>query len=538
MSRFRERAVWLSLVVIASAFTHAAGIAHAQPSIPYTACTGRSVELLAVGQRSAFDISIPVGQVTTLVFPYKVESFAYLDAPKEAPLAGAEQTAKHFDIVQLADQNLIIMAFADAPKGETMSIEVTGGNITLRLRFRVAESLETATASVFVKTDRPPGDVLEHPMCISVEQQADESARRLRTLTDEAQECLSNLRQRDDTSVTFTTEQADRVILRDVVSEKGPAPLDAAQLGPRGVFFVGPMVVCNGSRDMVVFDIINLDPDDYHVDHLQALNEFGTRDHAKFAEFIGSTQPEHNEGPLIVPAGARVQAGLLLRDVETIGRHITLSMSEPNHLRPVTSDPITYAPIRWSRGPVLDLTDPPDENEGRLGIHIQAVGGVIWLSDGVPQDPLDATGLQGLGARITYGLSKRLSFETEIMGAQTGEACFAIMDGELTRSAAIGRVQGGLLMRLGEGSARPFVRLGLGLQGASHTDELLMEDGSRVPRPGSDIAVDGLISFGGGLDIRLGKSFAAGITASFEKLLSSDTRSIGAGIHLGYTLNH
>lgn len=174
-----------------------------------------------------------------------------------------------------------------------------------------------------------------------------------------------------------------------------------------------------------------------------------------------------------------------------------------------------------------------DAEAGKMSVDLQGVYGAIWLANPLDKEQLDPTSLSGLGARITYGLTRRLNFEAEIIGARTGEAGFQVMDGELMRRAVVGRAQGGMMFRFGEDRFRPLVRLGLGLQGASHTAEMLMEDGSRIPGPNVAFEWTTLLNFGGGMDIRLGDHFAAGFALDVMSE-GAKPRSIEAGIHLGY----
>ncbi|MDH5640370.1 MAG: hypothetical protein OEY28_03675 [Nitrospira sp.] len=60
-----------------------------------------------------------------------------------------------------------------------------------------------------------------------------------------------------------------------------------------------------------------------------------------------------------------------------------------------------------------------------------------------------------------------------------------------------------------------------------------MEDGSRVPGPEVEFEWTTLLNFGGGLDIRLGDHFIAGLALSVMSE-GAKPRSIDAGFHLGY----
>ena len=186
--------------------------------------------------------------------------------------------------------------------------------------------------------------------------------------------------------------------------------------------------------------------------------------------------------------------------------------------------------------PVDPEVPPPPENEGKLTINLQAIGGVIWLGDGLEQNKLEPTTLQGLSVRVSYGLHRLFSVETEIVGAGSGQASFNDMsynnmDGTLHRSASLGRVQFAGVLRLGE-KIIPTLRLGVGLQGAGYDAELMTETGPKAG-PESGLEFTTTLNFGAGLDVRLGDHLAAGFAASVISR-GTDPSSIEAGIHAGY----
>lgn len=177
------------------------------------------------------------------------------------------------------------------------------------------------------------------------------------------------------------------------------------------------------------------------------------------------------------------------------------------------------------------------KEKDRVTLHLMAVAGGIWLADGLGQGRLDPTSLTGFGARVTYGFNRFLGFEAEVIGAGTGEARFGDtglngMQGDLLRSASLGRLQVGPVVRFGRKTV-PFMRIGVGAQGASIGSRFLV-DGNDAPGPDSSFEFNLLGYFGAGVDFRLGEHFVAGFGLSAEQLASSDSRSIEAGIHFGY----
>ena len=179
-----------------------------------------------------------------------------------------------------------------------------------------------------------------------------------------------------------------------------------------------------------------------------------------------------------------------------------------------------------------------EKEKDRVTLHLTAVAGGIWLSDGLQTNRLDPTSLTGFGARVTYGFNRYFAFEADSIGASTGEARFGDatfegMQGELMRSASLGRVKTGAVIRFGSRTV-PTLRIGVGAQGAS-IDSRFLIDGSQVSGPGSSFDFNLLGYFGAGVDFRLGEHFVAGFGLSAEQLASSDVRSsIEAGLHIGY----
>jgi hypothetical protein len=174
-----------------------------------------------------------------------------------------------------------------------------------------------------------------------------------------------------------------------------------------------------------------------------------------------------------------------------------------------------------------------------MSLHVQVLGGGIWLANPQNDKDLDPTSVKGLGVRVAYHMFKPLSIEVDVVGASSGESRFEGVDfngqqGDLLRNAKLGRVSFGGALRMSSGPYIPVLRLGLGLQGASHTAELEV-GGVRMPGPEVGFEFDALWYFGGGLDLRLGDSFVLGAALSFDKLVSGPSRSFEAGVHLGYS---
>ena len=175
---------------------------------------------------------------------------------------------------------------------------------------------------------------------------------------------------------------------------------------------------------------------------------------------------------------------------------------------------------------------------GVVTLSLQGTYGAMWLGDGTGLDQSDATSIQGLGVRMMYGITPMIAVEGELMGAGSGDVFFADvtwndMQGDLTRRAALGRIQFGGVLRFGK-QYIPMLRMGVGLQGANHSGTLATATGDE-PGPGA-FEWNTFATFGTGLDVRFG-SFVAGIAlAVITPWGDYDLyrRTIEAGIHLGY----
>jgi hypothetical protein len=282
----------------------------------------------------------------------------------------------------------------------------------------------------------------------------------------------------------------------------------------------------------------------YRAAAIWAVDADGRKSRAELVAVGSPAQPE--EGIIAwIPPGKRARMVIAIPDAAR-GRFTSMQIhiSEPHGLNAVMGEAEHW--YEWS--PLFKPATPEqmeekrreEEARGRVSVHLQAIVGAIWLTDGMGGSQPDAATLTGLGVRGTYSVNRLFAFEAGVMGAKTGEASFADrtvggMQGELARSASLGRVQLGGVVRLGY-RIIPTMRLGVGLQGAGYDTEL-MAAGGHVPGPESGLEINGLWYFGGGVDIRLGRYLSAGIAGSFEQLVSSEVRSVGAGIHLGYSWN-
>ncbi len=171
----------------------------------------------------------------------------------------------------------------------------------------------------------------------------------------------------------------------------------------------------------------------------------------------------------------------------------------------------------------------------QLIIGIRLLTGACWIPDGLETDNLDATSCTGLGFRLTKGISQLIAFEAEIAALQTGKANFTNVtvgeiSGNLTRTASLGRIQLGGVLRFGD-RIIPNARIALGLQATSHENDFSAPEAA----PGLDQATKftRLLNIGIGVDIRLGDSLMAGVGTS-AIFLGDRLESVDAGVTVSY----
>ena len=168
------------------------------------------------------------------------------------------------------------------------------------------------------------------------------------------------------------------------------------------------------------------------------------------------------------------------------------------------------------------------------------LGGAMWLGDGAGADILEATSLTGFAVRIQKGYRNGVAVEGEIAGARTGTAQFSNLNwqgaqGDITRSATLGRVLGGVAMRFGHDVVLTG-RAGIGFHGASIRSEFIADAGGSGAGPGDGFAFDMLLYGGLGVDIRFGKHWSLGVSVDGGQDLDG-ARFVHGGLQFGYGWN-
>jgi hypothetical protein len=356
----------------------------------------------------------------------------------------------------------------------------------------------------------------------------------------------------DDYATERQAQSGDRSVL-DYVLNMRPTPIQPETVlgnvtpratGTAKVIISNFQAVWSKPNEMVLkFDVENTGPVAFEWAESQAYGADPEVNHARAARIRTPADPPEGLVGRLAP-GQRAQAAIIVERFKDISGPMTVVLQEHGGERKVMAvlDHWTAVPMQTHHTvQMMELrpVEPPDPERGKTSLHLQGVYGAIWLGDGAGLDKSDATSVTGLGVRAQYAFNRWLAVEGEALGASTGDSQFRGvtydgMQGDLRRSASLGRVQFGGVLRLGEGPYILPLRLGVGLQGASHSGTLATATGD-VPGPES-FEWTALFSFGTGLDVRLGP-FRAGIACSVMNPWGDydlSRRSIEAGLHFGY----
>ena len=255
--------------------------------------------------------------------------------------------------------------------------------------------------------------------------------------------------------------------------------------------------------------------------------------HAGFTR-VESSQPANNGRLAEIAPGDEAQGYVSVENPLRIGKYATVTLTSTSGLS-------------WSQS--VQIWPPPDgpttrelELAKQASVSVRLVGGAFWVVDGLATEDLAATRFTGLAVRYSKGLSMLFAFEAELVGARTRTACFEDItiegkQGDLLRSATVGRVQVGGALRFGGATILPLARIGLGLHAASYTTEFIaepMQMNGPEPSPESSTEYIGLVALGGGLDIRVTDDVLIGATASALLQGTEKLRTFELGLHLSY----
>lgn len=184
-----------------------------------------------------------------------------------------------------------------------------------------------------------------------------------------------------------------------------------------------------------------------------------------------------------------------------------------------------------------------EERARQVLVTARLIGGAMWLDDGTGTDILEINNSdrsRSAHTRIQRGYHNGVAVEGEIAGARTGTAQFDDLSwqgaqGDVARTATLGRVLGGVAMRFGHDVILAG-RAGIGFHGASFHSEFSPVAGRNETGPGDGFEFDMLLYGGLGVDIRLGKSWSLGATIDGGQDLDG-ARFVHAGLQFGYGWN-
>lgn len=150
-------------------------------------------------------------------------------------------------------------------------------------------------------------------------------------------------------------------------------------------------------------------------------------------------------------------------------------------------------------------TPEPPENQGLFSLRLQVILGIANLSSTGETTRSEIATLRGLGARLTYGLSKHISMEGDFSVLDTNNAEFD--DGALDE-VTMGRLQLAGTLHKGEQFV-PYGRVALGSYFG--TDTITTADETET-----NYLLGMVFTLGAGLDVRLGDHFIVGISGAFS----------------------
>ena len=172
------------------------------------------------------------------------------------------------------------------------------------------------------------------------------------------------------------------------------------------------------------------------------------------------------------------------------------------------------------------LSEPYTPNKGRLSLQLQALIGAITLTSRTDPDINAFTWNSGLGARIVYGLTKRLSLEATLSYLTSGTAT---LQDDTTAQRVTGRMLLGVAGHLGTKYVTS-ARFGAGLRLSNYTYGI-------GDNEDTDLQLNGVFSFGFGFDAWLSKRFVVGFFGNYVGPWGTGDESFGfeLAVHTGFS---
>jgi hypothetical protein len=179
--------------------------------------------------------------------------------------------------------------------------------------------------------------------------------------------------------------------------------------------------------------------------------------------------------------------------------------------------------------------------QGLLGVA--RAGDTRAMGQGSVMEQSDTSFLAGLSARLAVRGSALHAYEGTLTLAQTGTMYFDHVEydrheGTMLRNTLLARLLIGARVHVGE-RVRPFVRLGVGLQGrALVASQLRLENGARMEGPANAYLVDAAASVGVGVDIHVSRKWTAGGCVSATRAITLGSvpmfESLEGAIHVRF----
>lgn len=454
-------------------------------------CRGDYVELRVYSEAEAFDIPVQPGDVTAVHF--------------SEPISDLHVASNSSFYVQRKGNTVLMTALPGTGRDAMSTAHVRIGAGTLvALRMLIADSPGAATP-------------------VAVVTRGSEAEKRDRDMAEEVERTCTGI------EVDAVKEALGELLLGDLRVNTVRSESPAEPTAPDDLRITDIQTVTAGDDLIAVkFKLDNSGDRDFPLAKVRLLDERREHDHA---ERVRLPAPFMSSDPAliaIIPRRTQVQGVVFAKEHVNALVPRFMEISAPAGFRLKTIDL---------------LADDTDPHEGVVTLSFQGLYGVTWLANPLDEKASDATSVKGFGVRASFGFNRFLAVEGELIGASTGEARFEDvtyenMQGELTRRASLGRAQIGGVLRLGTETI-PTIRLGAGLQGASHDARLVAASGS-VPGPETPFEVSTMLNFGAGLDVRLGEHVLAGLGVAVSRISGvfgaegTRTTTIEAGIHLGY----
>ena len=528
-----------------------------------------SMVLFHFGTGGSADVGVAAGRSTYVDFPMRItkaESVADKDDDKDDGLFRIDRSGRRLRVAvhssaTSAAEVQVQVVFGDKKKASLVFHVVPKDKAELLVEVRRGSAKDAIRVYIETEAGRIADRIIAKVEAVAAKKIANAEAETSR-VKDEARKQTIRLQEQTKEAVAKAQADAERQRIatesEQLVQEGKRIPTRHERLVPlyrtvtenKGYFVSLTLDVAGWDKNLtwllVPFTIDNRESEPYRFSEAKVTNSAGLvyesmiswiEKPAEGAEIANIGVNERMSGVIAIrpPPGASIE-------------QLKIELSEPDSDRSLLASihgwrsQTVVMQARSARDQLLEKLRQVEAREARgkqLILSARLVGGAQWLEDGLGADRTEAAPFGGLAVRLVKGFTESLAFEAEITGGKTGSAEFDDMmfmgeQGELSRSASLGRVAAGGLLRFGHKTI-PYFRFGVGLEGINYDSEF-MTNGNAVPGPDTSVEFTGLVSFGTGLDIRLGDNFVAGaaITAvlGFEQL-----KTLEAGVHVGYGWN-